>query len=342
MYSMLLKQYVESAGRVADKQRESDLFLLICVIHKVVSPQHSYDAISDSIIKLMKGDFFIGSEMVGHDRAIKRLRDLTRSLAAHTSNQFDAKLLLDSFLALGDTTDRWSSRDEELRARLIFHFVVLSVATFYRNDVSGIAAADEVTVRNILNDARRSVLTWCCTKYGPHFVAGRKRKNATSKDVDSVSGLRPPNYQSVFTSNLADVPKWLDTMRCMLLIEDSDSPKMKKLVFPQDTTTEEDAEWEGDLPIIRCCCKLSGRVGADLISTVLRSTTVSHGIDPEMAIQILENLFHSCRQAKQGVLEVDDPDLVWELYSLVQYEPQRSSGKSDDKEIREKIDQLPR
>lgn len=342
MYSILFRQYVKLSGQVADQQKESDTFHLICSVHKEASSKYSYDAISSSVMNIVKECLSSGLEKSEQDRTIKRVRDVTRSLATHAGHYFDAKMLLDSFLLLGVADDKWSRREEEYRARLILHLVILSVSKFYQKDVKDFPTDAIEVVRKNLMEARRAILVWCCTKYGPHFNTERKRKTATPTKIDSISGLKQPDYHNVFTSDPIENPKWMETMLCILFLEDAESTKMKKLMFPRETSPEDDAEWEDDLPILRLCCTYSDRVGADLVKIVLDSTSLSCGIDSEMAIQILEHLFHSCSQGRRGTLCIDDPDIVWELYSLVQYTPPRPTGKEADKELKEKIDQLPR
>lgn len=342
MYSILLRQYVTSSGQVSDQQKESDTFHLLCVIHKEASSKHSYDAIASALMNIVKECLSSGAESSEQDRVIRRVRDVTRSLATQTGHWFDPKQLLDSFLILAIATDKWSRREEEFRARLILHFVILSLSKFYQKETKCVAPENIDTVRTYMTEARKSIVIWCCTKYGPHFVAERRRKSVASGKVDSISGLKQPDYHSVIASDLGDVPKWMEVMLCVLLIEEPTSLNMKKMMFPREPSPADDAEWEDDLPILNCCCCYSDRVGADHVRSILCSTSATRGIDSEMAIQMLEQLFYSCCHKRQGILTIEDPDIVWELYGLVQYKPHRPVANKTGKDQLEKIDQLPR
>ena len=117
------------------------------------------------------------------------------------------------------------------------------------------------------------------------------------------------------------VPAWLTTMLCLLFVEQPDSVKMKSFLFPAIMTKEDELEWQRELPRIRTCCVLGRNVSDDLLQTLLRSTTLSKGMDAEMALQVVEHLFASCINGQGGRILIEDPELVWELYRLAQFTP---------------------
>ena len=100
-------------------------------------------------------------------------------------------------------------------------------------------------------------------------------------------------------------------------------------MIPGSASAEDDADWEQELPRIRLCCQYGSDLHDDLVWIVLKSTSISQGIDPEMAIKLLEHLFEKCGRNRKGSLNVSDPHLVWELYNLVQYTPDAAVTNSD-------------
>lgn len=288
---------------------------MIGAIHRAISPQVSYDAIAAALLMLLVTpevgrDAVRGSSRADRDHLIKKLRKIIRVLASHLGHSFVGCLLVEALLSFDVSTESWSARDEEDKARLMFQCVTLSVSSFVNQ--STYSENDVRTLRASLKEARKLFLTWCCTEYGPHYSS-----NGQLKRVDyftSALGLR--------TDEVDIIPPWLSTMRCLLFLEEAESPQLKRFLIPDGASVDDDIDWEQELPRIRLCCSYGGDLRDDLVWIVLKSTSNSKGIDSEMAIHLLEHLFENCSRSRQGSLTVSDPHIVWELYNLVQYTPE--------------------
>lgn len=314
MYSKLLRELVTQNNVAVGA--DTDQLKMIGAVHRAISPQVSYDALAAALLVLMVNqgrDAAHASFQADRDHLIKTLRNIIRALASHLGPLFEGCLLVDALLSFDVNTDSWSARDEEDKARLMFQCVTLSVTPFVvaQSNGSNLSENDVFSIKESLHAARKLFLTWCCTEYGPHHSSkGPLRRSDYFSSV-----LGPPIDGGEGSS------PWLNTMRCLLFLEEAESLQMKRFMIPGTVTSGDDSDWEQELPRIRLCCAYGGDLHNDLMWIVLQSASQSESIDSEMAIHLLEHLFKKCGQNRHGTLNVDDPHLVWELYNLVQYNP---------------------
>jgi hypothetical protein len=352
MYFKLLREALavtETAGTPS-----SDQFKMIAAIHRVIPSRISYEAIAASLLMMFvnpptNGASSDGNNRVERLRLVKRLRGIIRAIALELRPSFDGCLLLESLLSFDVSSDSWSIRDEEDKARLMFQCVTLFASSSLRRDDAThmkqpssipddeISPTTDPAFRKSLRTARKLLLTWCCTDYGPRWASRRNgRRQGSNKEGDKMVGARIPDFTSALGSQVEEnIPSWLNIMRCLLFIEDAGSPLMKRFFSPDGAPTEDESDWQEELSRIRMCCSCGVSVDDEMVWTVLKSCNLSEGgMTSEMAIQLLEHLFESCSKAHGGSLEVTDPILVWELYNLVEYTPANlprlASSPSDD------------
>lgn len=336
LYSKLLRDLlVQPDGAIGSA---ADHLKMIGAIHREISPQISYDSIAVGLLTMLAqppsseigaaaGSATSGTpSKLRSDRArlVKKLRGIVRSLSSELGPAFDGTLMIGALQSFDVSTVAWSARDEEDKARLMFQCVTMSVSPFLESfERSKLSNEDKETLRKSLASTRKVLLEWCCTEYGPHFSSGRKRKRTETEQGD-LAGAGEPVFDNVLGPESEDrkVPKWLDTMRCLLLLEDADSVSMKRFVFPDDTFGHGDESvWEQEIRRLRVCCRFGQDLNDELLWIVLKSASVQQVIEPDMSIQLLENLFLSCSRKFPGTLSVTDPNLVWELYNLVLFTP---------------------
>ena len=113
----------------------------------------------------------------------------------------------------------------------------------------------------------------------------------------------------------------MNVIQCVLYLQPPDSQQMKNFLIPTDDTIDDITEWEKELVRVKTCFKYGGDLHSDLIWIILESTENNNGIDANLAINILEQLFHRCGRSRRASLHVDDPKIIWELYNLVIYTP---------------------
>ena len=331
MYSQLLKNALVDATQGAS----DDSVSMVAAIHKTLPPEISYEAMAASLLMILaEGD---GTEQVEENkrkeqlRLIRRLRKLIRSLASKLGQSFDGFQLLANFLEFDVSEDKWSVKDEEDKARLMFQCVTLHVAA-----VAGMRDSPktlnwralvkshgvEESVRKALRKSRRMLLHWCCNDYGPSYSRRRKKK----QDSDILEGAASPDFVSAIgpDSQEESIPPWLNTMRCLLMIEEVDSDLMNHFLAPTDVSGQLEDGWNDEKERIALCASFGADVDDDMIAEILKSCTPEEGgLSPDMSIKLMEHLFESCGRREGAALRVSDPDLVWEMYKLAHYTPSK-------------------
>ena len=217
------------------------------------------------------------------------------------------------------------------KARLMFQCITLSAARFFNggkeNGGKELSSEDLRGLRDSLMSSKKILLTWCCTDYGPRCSIGKREK------LDYYSeGAGSPDFRSTLNSSVEEkIPTWLNTMRCLLFVEDGDSDLMQYFVTPGGVPNGNDLEWQKEASRIKICCEYGGDITNELLWIVIKAATSPEiGLDREMGIQLIENLIEGCGKNRKGKLRVNDPIIVWELYNLVEFTPKTSNGSTDD------------
>ena len=331
IYTTLLRDSI-SSGVEPPQSGIGDPLTMVCGVHKALPTAISYCALASSLLILLVGDSLDGkAEKIGRNGLVYKLRRIIRTLSMSLGISFDAMRLMEAFLALEFDKESRGVANEEDKARLMFQCVTLHVSASSAGVLKSTRDMDETqrhdTTRKLLHKARKSLLSWCCSDYGPRWYSSRKRK--LEKDDELASGAGVPNYRSTLgpDSGEESIPIWLNTMRCLLLIEEANSDLMSRFLSPSKKKCgQENAETEntevGEHERIKTCCAYGADVDDDMVRIILRENGKYAGSLPsEMAVQLLEHLFESCGRSSGTSLRVSDPDLVWDLYKLAQYIP---------------------
>ena len=185
---------------------------------------------------------------------------------------------MNSLLSYAVSSDSWTTRDEEDKARLMFQCATLSVssaisthdltATISNNrnhqrhqqtaakiagrDSNSLSPKAKKTLGQALKSARKLMLSWCCADYGPRFYntesqqqrkhKGGSKRGAGGRKEDDLAGAGVPDYSSALTqkSDEERIPGWLSTMRCLLFMEGPSSLVMNRFLFPGGCVLEDD------------------------------------------------------------------------------------------------------
>lgn len=318
LYSSLLQDWLVATNRTDN--RGDNLLNMIGAIHREMPSEYAYDAIATAMLTFLANPKKLLSDSIPMKRVhlLKRMRDLLRALSSELGSRFDGTALMNSLMALDVSHDTWSSRDEQDKAYLMHQCITLSIASYLkaRNGVVGYKESD---ARRILHSSRISFLNWFCAHYGPRFFA----KNRKPRIDDETSGPGPPDYRSAVgpDAEKIDLPSWLKTMSCLLFLEDVDSLTLTEFVGFGNRPDDSGDDLEDEMDRIRFCNSFGLELDDDIVGIVLKATSLSDGIDSGMAILLLEHLFRSCTSNKNGRIRITDPELVWELYTLVVYTP---------------------
>ena len=325
-----MSEVLATIGRGADAAA-SDQLKMVGAVYSTLPKGLSSDGIAASLLLL------IGSsvESVSTDQTqierrqlIKRLNHVLQLIAQKLGAAFDVCKLLESLLSYNVKDASWTVQDEEDRARLVFQCIMLLVPPSpkeatrnpTKNNRKGTALPelDIDALKSKLTTARKLVLTWFCTDYGPQF-AGRE-----SKSTDPEVGAGTPDYNSALggITDKRKHPGWLRTARCLLFMENGDSPQMQRFVRGSSGLDDSDSTWNDEKYRIDRCCEYGCDFDDEMMGTILKSASLEDGgISSEMALTLLEHLFECCSIHHAGSLKINDMMLAWELYSLVIYEP---------------------
>jgi hypothetical protein len=333
MYSKLLPEVLSFSEQQFGVSK-SDHLKMVIAIHKVVSSSVSYDAMASSLLILLAHEQRTGGE--GRCRSqseqyqvVRKLRSIVRAFAKDAKPAFDGYALMESLLSHDVSVDNWSVRDEEDKARLMFQCATLSVASLSSKkdgEVSGVQSE----LRKRLVSIKKLLLTWCCSDYGQRCNEKTRGKQLSRQN----SNVDTPDFSSAFVTSSGEevIPAWLNVMRCLLFMEEADSPLMKAFVFP-DASAAVESDWEEEVSRIRVCHEFGGTLNDEMIWEVINACSSEDSrISPDMAIRLLENLFECCGNGRNGALEVADPTVVWELYNLVQFSPPELGHSNEDKD----------
>ena len=309
-------------------------------VYSTLSKDLSSDGIAASLLMLIGSSIkSVSADQTRTERRqlIHRLNAVLQLIAQTLGTSFDVCKLLESLLSYNVKDASWTVQDEEDRARLVFQCIMLLVPPSPKEATKNPAKVvrkgavpsdiDSDALKNKLTTARKLVLTWFCTDYGPQF-AGRG-----SNDTDPVVGAGTPDYNSALGggTDKKSYPVWLKTARCLLFMENADSPQMQRFVRGSSSLDDNDPTWQDEKYRINQCCEYGCDFDDEMMETVLKSASLEDGgISSEMALTLLENLFECCNIHHTGSLNIKDMMLAWELYSLVVYEPPKTVLMSRD------------
>ena len=318
----------------------SDALKMIGGVHKALPNTVSYDALAASLLTLLvRKDVpdanANGSAELMKGRTVQKLGEVIRSLAKSFGALFDSFCLLDALLSMDVNNDSWTTHNEEDKARLMFQCITLHVAASVNGSAKSTEGLDDdekrEVIRKSIHKARKSLLSWCCSDYGPRWSASRTRKKILDNDQSVGAGL--PNFQSALgpIEEQESIPIWLNTMRCLLFIEEANSELMNRFLAPLLESLDDQKILKEEHERIQVCCSYGADIDDGMIRIVLESFSSgkSNRLPAEMALQLLEHIFESCGRTRGTSLRLSDPDLVWEMYELAQYSPPSSllSGK---------------
>jgi hypothetical protein len=333
----------------------SDHLKMIGAVHGALPSNLSAAGIAASLLALLAKREIYVSQIDGGQIANK-LRALIRAVAGELGSSFDGCQLLQSMLSFDISSDSWTARNEEDRARLMFQCVTLLAAVPASSDrtqhkqnarkavTSSVLNEELATLRKKLTRARKLLLSWCCADYAPlcykedlqHQVNDR-----TNKKVEEIVGAGTPDYNSVLDGlNNSKVPPWLGVMRSVLFMEDAESPVLHRFLSPDGSLVQNESGWLEESKRIHQCCEQGADLDDEMIWIVLKSAAATDGsMSCQVALPLLEHLFDCCNKDRGSSLRLKDPTLIWALYNLVEYTPpERPTQGKGDQFVDEEID----
>jgi len=301
IYSSFMAPEVQETPQDAGR----DYWTLMKAVHDVLPREVSYKALASSTMHLLLLEI-----QQNNSSAIRKVGPVVERVIEAFGHSYDGMSFVEALLRIDVKEASRSIKFEEDRGRLVFRCLILAVK-------SGKSSDEEVSM--VLRRARKIILKWLCKSYIPlRSAAKRKNKKKVNDDISS----RACNFQSALNSETEDlISPWLNTVRCMLFMEDPTSDLLRSFLYPYDNG--DFSFVEKNAAVVDRCCRLGRSVDSDLIWDVLKSSTMSGGkVEPERTLVVLENLIESCGKGRHGTLTIEgDSTLAWELYSLAEYYP---------------------
>ncbi len=171
---------------------------------------------------------------------------------------------------------------------------------------------------------------------------------AETENSTEIVGAGAPDFASILDGeNAKKFPEWLIVFRAVLFLDSPDSPRLQKFLYPDGITNDRGPQWQEESTRIRLCYEFGANVDDEMVWVVLRAAMRDKAPTPSnIALSILEHVFHGCHKKRRASLSLKDPNILWELYRLVEYKARRVTSsrkknnildKSGDAEM-EKVD----
>jgi len=333
IYHQLLSEILATLGRGANASA-SDHLKMAGAVYSVMPKNLSSDGIAASLLLMIGNSTSVDSASSEQNRRerrqlVKHLKHVLHLVAQQLGATFDVCTLLESLLSYNIKDESWNVHDEEDRARLVFQCILLLVPAppkeagrnlpkAVRSKVTTLSPADTDSLKSKLSAARKLVLSWFCSDYGPQVGPSANKQSA------DVVGAGTPDYSSAIggVDGNKRNPEWLTLAKCLLFMEDADSPQMQQFVRGANIQIDNDPTWYDEKYRIDRCCEYGCDFDDEMMWIILKAAALEDGgISSEMALTLIEHLFECCGVNRCGTLKVSDIMLAWELYSLVVYEP---------------------
>lgn len=326
----------------------SDHLKMFHAVHNALPNKLSADGIAASLLTLLVNRPESLTQMTT-TQLVKRLRALIRAIANELGGAFDGCMLLQALLSFNVGSASWTVSDEENKARLLFQCMTLLAVNhspIERNQHSKstrkveLSAEEAASLKKKLKKARKLLLSWCCADYAPlcSVTDSTEKGDGKKKQASEAVGAGPADYDSILDGlNNSKFPWWLDVMRCLLFMEDASSARLKQFLVPDGSFIESDPDWQDEGFRLGLCCEHGADLDDEMVWIVLKAATNKKqgGMPPDIALPLLEHLFNCCSKNRKASLCLEDPNFLWELYTLVEYIQPTLQRKQNGEHIQE-------
>lgn len=320
---------------------------MVSAIHGALSKTLRNDGLAAAILTLLVEAPNSNESSTRRERnqlVRKVLLLLRRLFAALGSVYFDGCGLVESLLSFDFNAPNWTARDEEDKGRVMLECIALHVPgpaedpalmrgknmkKFQKADAqNGLSSEEVVRLKKVMTTARKLLITWCVMDYAPLWQKENEAKadNRKKKKHDTLEGAGPPDFSSVLDdeashSGSSGCP---DTMRCVLFMVDPESREMQDFLYPEGAPPQGDASHNDEMHRIKHCYRYGADLDDKMLSIILASASSTEcGISSTLALSLIEHLFECCKKGRNADLKVTDPNLVWGMYKLVEYHPEK-------------------
>lgn len=340
IYKHLLREVLLAMDSIDSSA--GDHLKMIHAVHDVFPANLSADGIAASLMSLLF-DRPPSLRQISGETFIRRICELLRAVATGLGSSFDGSQLLNSIAQFQAPNSEYVSRaDEESRARLMFQCTTLQIIDPAALDTRSVnwdhpksnsgTEGTKTILKHRLADARKVFLHWFCRNYAP-FCSGPVVETKGGKKGAEFVGAGVADYASILDgASGQNFPEWIAFLRIVLFLESPDSARMNAYVFQEGLSNDKAAEWQDEMARIRLCYEVGTNVDDEMLWIVIRAATRDiKPIAPDVALPVLEHLFHGCIRETESFLSLKDPALLWELYRIVEYIPDRISQEDENR-----------
>eukprot|EP00536_Pseudo-nitzschia_multiseries_P000729 jgi/Psemu1/282533/fgenesh1_pg.9_\ len=308
IYGHILREVLETMD--SHDSTFSDHLSMIHAVHDLLPGQLAANGIASALLNmLIKTPDSLKD--LSKPQLIRRIQKLIRAIAGKFGSAFDGCAVLSAMLSFEvDSEYLWTIRDEEHKARLMFQCVTLLVdhaAMTQRVQPTGKSVKLVSPTEDDILEARVNTPT----------------NGSKAKKKDELTGAGPAIYSSIL-DGVSDrsFPTWVKVMRCMLFLEKSDSPTLRKFLSMGDTPMEDVPGWDSEAKRINFCCDYGADVDDEMVWVVVKiAADENKGALNYVALLVLEHMFERCKKNMKPSIQVKDPALILKLYELAEYIP---------------------
>ena len=216
---------------------------------------------------------------------------------------------------------------------------------------------DEVeALRKKLSTARVMLIEWCCNDYAPLYQRTQEMEaSAKSKQEQQrqprnwrrkqeeqvVLGAGEPCFSSILDGKRDRQSMCPKTMRSVLFMAEPESIQ-KFLCAGESVRTGNDDQLQRHHPAgastdnddelyrLQQCYHYGADLTDGMVWKILRSAASQNGIGTDLGLKLIENLFACCNKERKASLRLSDPQIVWEMYKLVEYTPPKLPALSSN------------
>ncbi len=267
--------------------------------------------------------------------------EIVQSIAKLLGQKFDGFKLVESIIDCNKQTNE--IREIRIISRLVFECLVIMVPAFLLNGNVECQSIDNrstngdgkddaiITFSKKLFDVKKIVLAWFLSsnskvakqsiEEGEFEYGNEHRQKLNEPDFDSI--LDGETVEEYSEDSLFDIIRF-----SMFLVKPDTSQMIKFInIGVRGKSGDNFLDTTEDLVHrINFCMNYGCGVDDKLLHIIIRSSN-SGPIDAKQAISLVELLLYNCRNKENAYFNVNDSDVVWDLYNLSEYSPKVNGDK---------------
>ncbi len=256
--------------------------------------------------------------------------DIVRSIANLPEREFDGFKLAEEIINFRSQKNK--RLDARALSRLICECIIMMAPQFALNSNIQPQYLDAEVVfafSKKLLGLKKVLLPWFLSQ-DVESVLSNDRGDTNHDEVDSQQ-MNHPEFDSILDGDFIEDNNGdssFDVLRCCMFLMQPSAHSMKlffNLGMGKGTENKNVDLSEDVVNRISFCVNFGCGIDDDLLHIIIESVTMhSRAIDAKKAISLIELIMYNCRDKKDALFEVNDSEVIWDLYKLTEYVPKVS------------------